>query len=461
MSVSTKTSVLAISYSEIISALSFAIDLTEGAVQGHALRTCLLGMRLAEHVGVPRRKMQALYYALLLKDIGCSSNAARLCQIIGGDERAFKHMVKRDDWRTPYRSRRKMMGALWTQVMPEASALRRGARIVRIGLFRKKNNNDLYALRCDRGALIAQKLGLSEETATAIHALDEHWDGTGYPLQRMGKGIPALARILAVAQHLDAFASEDGREVAMAVLLQRSGTWFDPAVVAAVVQMHAANTLWTGCCASDPHDVLRRAVLASEPTIGSGVGEDEIDAICEAFADVVDAKSPFTYRHSIGVANVSVMIARRLGLPPERVQLVRRAALLHDLGKLSVPNTILDKPGRLTENEHKIVAEHARLTRRILARIESFAELARIAGAHHERLDGSGYPDHLHSEELTIEARIIAVADTYSAMTEERPYRKAMTEEQAMDQLNGMIPQKLDARCVVALAEELRPMRAA
>ncbi len=443
---------VAISYSEIISALSFAIDLTEGAVPGHALRTCLLGMRLAQQSGVPKRKLHALYYALLLKDIGCSSNAARLCQITGGDERAFKHSIKRDDWAHPHRSRGSMLRSLWRQVLPQASAMRRAARIVRIGLSRNKNNQEMIALRCDRGAEIAQKLGLSEETSEAIYGLDEHWDGSGFPSQRMGKGIPSLARILAVAQHLDAFASEDGSKMAIEVLEQRSGTWFDPALVASAVELDKAGTLWTGCLSSDSADSLLRAVLACEPTAGTGVGEEEIDAICEAFADVVDAKSPFTYRHSIGVAEVSVAIAVRLGLREDRVLLVRRAALLHDLGKLSVPNTILDKPGPLTESELRTVTEHARLTRRILARIDSFAELARIAGAHHERLDGTGYPDRLHAEELNIEARIIAVADTYSAMTEERPYRLALTHNEALTQLARHVPHRLDSRCVAALS---------
>lgn len=444
---------IAISYSEIVSALSFAIDLTEGAVPGHSLRTCVLGMRLGEHVGVPRRRLHSLYYALLLKDIGCSSNAARLCQIVGGDERTFKHAVKRDDWAHPHRSRRHMLRSLWGQVLPHSSALRRSFRIMRLGLSRKKTNQEIFALRCERGAHIAHKLGLSEETAAAIHALDEHWDGTGYPAQRMGKGIPQLARILAVAQHLDAFASEEGAAKAMAVLEQRSGTWFDPTLVHAAAELHRAGTLWTGCRARNSHDALLAAVVACEPAIGTGVGEQEIDAICEAFADVVDAKSPFTYRHSIGVAETSVTIARRLGLRADRVQLVRRAALLHDLGKLSVPNTILDKAGRLSAAEGRIVAEHARLTRRILNRIRSFAELAYIAGAHHERLDGSGYPDRLVAEELSLEARIVAVADVYSAMTEQRPYRKAFTHSEAIAQLATLAPHSLDSRCIQALAQ--------
>jgi putative nucleotidyltransferase with HDIG domain len=175
---------------------------------------------------------------------------------------------------------------------------------------------------------------------------------------------------------------------------------------------------------------------------------DEIDMICEAFADVVDAKSPFTYRHSVGVAEVAREIAVTLGLPRARRELVWRAALLHDLGKLAVPNTILDKPGSLTEEEFAIVKQHPRLSREILARIKPFQEMAEIAGAHHERLNGTGYPDNLQQEQLSLEAKLVAVADFYRALVEDRPYRKGMSHRDAMVVLEQA---SLDANCVSAL----------
>jgi putative nucleotidyltransferase with HDIG domain len=179
-----------------------------------------------------------------------------------------------------------------------------------------------------------------------------------------------------------------------------------------------------------------------------GVQCDEIDMICEAFADVVDAKSPFTYRHSVGVAEVAREIAVTLGLPRARRELIWRAALLHDLGKLAVPNTILDKPGKLTDEEFAIVKQHPRLSKEILARIKSFQEMAEIAGAHHERLNGTGYPDQLHAEDLSLEAKLVAVADFYRALVEDRPYRAGMSHPEAMSILEKAA---LDERCVSAL----------
>jgi putative nucleotidyltransferase with HDIG domain len=442
---------IAISFSAIISALSFAIDLTEGAVPGHALRTCILGMRLAAAASLPEDQVPALYHALLLKDIGCSSNASRMYEIVGGDDRVVKNGVKLQDWTQPHRPTLDTLKMLWTHVLPGASVLRRVVRIGHIALKQHENNAEMITLRCERGASIAHKLGLSDETAGAIHALDEHWDGSGYPARLKGEAIPKLARILAVAQHLDVFASERGRSEAIKVLEQRSGRWFDPELVRLTLELHRKNRLWTDCGCADSTATVRKVALDLEPEQRDGVASDEVDRICEAFADVVDAKSPFTFRHSMGVANIATGLAKALHLAPERVQLVRRAALLHDLGKLAVPNTILDKHSPLTTDEWETVVQHPRLTREILTRIDSFAELAEIAGAHHEKLDGSGYPDGLKGSQLSLEARIVAVADVYQALTEGRPYRKGLSHSAAMKVLCRLAGQKLDPHCIAAL----------
>ena len=177
----------------------------------------------------------------------------------------------------------------------------------------------------------------------------------------------------------------------------------------------------------------------------------DIDLICEAFSDVVDAKSSFTYRHSLGVTDAAGKIAEELGLTEQRRSIVHRAALLHDIGKLRVPNSILDKPGKLDAAEWHVVQEHPRLTREILSRVGPFEELAVIAGAHHEKLDGSGYPNRLTASDLSIESRIIAVADVYGALTEDRPYRPGMEVERALAIIAQDVPHKLDVECYEAL----------
>ena len=447
-----------ISLSEVISALSFALDLTEGAVPGHALRSCLLGMRIAEVLGLPTESLMQLYYALLLKDVGCSSNAARMCTIVGGDDRAVKAGVKLEDWTKPHKPRLSTLRLLWNTVLPGASVAQRAARIAKIGLTQHKNNEEMITLRCDRGANIVTKLGIGPLASEAVRSLDEHWDGSGYPLRLTGESIPLLARICAVAQHLDVFATERGTQAAIDVLQQRGGAWFDPQLVRVASSLHRNGALWEYCTTPSHIASLndtRQAVLDLDPgdtssTYGT-LPASRIDQICEAFADVVDAKSPFTFRHSLGVADAARAIAQGMHLAPHRIQLIRRAALLHDIGKLRVPNSILDKETRLTPQERAVVEEHPALTRRILQRVGAFQELAVVAGQHHERLDGTGYPDRLSAKDICLESRIVAVADVYSALAEDRPYRKGLRLVEISSIMESMVPNHLDPDCTVAM----------
>lgn len=436
-------SATSVSLSEIISALSFALDLTEGAVQGHALRSCLLGMRLAQEIGLPEEQRGPLYYALLLKDVGCSSNAARMFTIVGGDDRAVKAGAKLEDWTKPHRASMRTLRMLWHNVLPTSNALLRAIRLGRMGMTQHKNNEEMISLRCERGARIMRKLEMGELAAQAVYHLDEHWNGGGYPKRLKTDAIPLLSRICSVAQNLEVFASEDGRDAAIDVLRQRSGTWFDPNLVSAALSLHARGELWE-CCDSFEKRKAHQAVLDLEPCPGGALGPERIDVICEAFAEVVDAKSPFTYRHSVGVTGIAEKLAITLGMTELQQQTVRRAALLHDLGKLRVPNSILDKRGRLNDEEWKVILEHPMLTGHILGHVAAFRELAIITQQHHEKLDGSGYPRGLRAKDLSIESRLVTIADIYGAMAEERPYRKGIEPREILRMLGPQVPGKLD-----------------
>ena len=440
---------------EILSALSFALDLTEGAVPGHALRSCVLGMRIAAEAHLPAPHMASLYYALLLKDVGCSSNAGRMCAIVGGDDRAVKAAAKLVDWTKPQKPDKAMLKSLWKNVLPDAGPLERALRIAKMGITQHDNNKELITLRCDRGASIVRKLGLSDMTAEAVRCLDEHWDGNGYPSGAKGDAIPLLARICAIAQHLDVFATERGTTNALDSLQERSGTWFDPELVRIVAALGQRNALWGYALADEPIEDTRRAVFDLDAGANHHLPAARLDLICEAFADVVDAKSHFTYRHSQGVASAAHLIAVQLDLPPARVQLVRRAALLHDIGKLGVSNTILDKPGGLTAEERARIETHPGKSREILQRVNAFHDLAVIAGEHHERLDGTGYPNRLIAHKMCLESRILAVADFFGALSEERPYRAALGLEKIMSIMTPHAPAKIDPECYAALLAAL------
>ena len=439
-----------VSLSELISAMTFALDMTEGAVPGHGLRSCLLGMRIAEAMGLPQERRASLYYALQLKDVGCSSNATRMTQIFGGDDRAVKASTKLEDWRKSGVSLRGL-ATLWRNILPGESFRSRVARFIHIGQNAKSNRKEMIDLRCERGAQIVQKLDMNEEVSEAVRRLDEHWDGGGYPDGLKGEEIPLLARISSIAQNLDVFAIEDSIEVAMKVLRKRCGVWFDPEMVPIVERLHAEGKLWDQCRSAGEVEETRRAVLSLDSGEQSKLTPERVDQICEAFASVVDAKSPFTYQHSLGVAMVATRIAEEMKLPPERIQLVRRAALLHDIGKLSVPNIILDKPGKLTPEEWAIVVEHPKMTRSILERVSAFRELAVFAAEHHEKMDGTGYPLGLTGADLSMESRILVVADVFAAMAEDRPYRRGMETERIHTLMQADVPHKFDPQCFAAL----------
>jgi putative nucleotidyltransferase with HDIG domain len=440
-----------VSLSGVLSAMTFALDLTEGALPGHALRSCLLGMRIGEAIGLRSTDLASLYYALQLKDAGCSSNAARMTQIVGGDDRALKAVAKLADWTRPYAPDTRTVVNLWKNVLPQASLPHRVFRLVQIAATQSRNNRLMIELRCERGADIVRKLKLGEDAAETVLRLDEHWDGGGYPGHQCGEEIPLLARIASVAQNLDVFGTEDGETAALEVLRRRSGTWFDPELVRVAERLHSEGCLWTHCRRSDNPEDTRRAVLHLDPGTSAALTAERIDDICAAFASVVDAKSPFTYTHSLGVTEVAVAMAHEMQLMPGRVQLVQRAALLHDLGKLGVPNTILDKHGPMDAAEWSVVRQHPAHSRAILVRVAAFEEIAALAGEHHERLNGSGYPLQLTGEQMSVESRLIAMADAFAAMTEERPYRPARDPRAILQIIARSVPQEMDARCFAAL----------
>jgi putative nucleotidyltransferase with HDIG domain len=298
--------------------------------------------------------------------------------------------------------------------------------------------------RCDRGAEIAYRLGLEPQTAEAIRALDEHWDGGGQPRGLRGEEIPLLARILCLAQTAEIFHAHGGVDSALAVARRRSGQWFDPALVEALRSIRDDADFWAS--------VTRGDASGWEPPGRLLVADDErLDGIAQAFAGIVDAKSPWTYRHSDRACVIVMSLATELGCDLETVGELRRAALLHDVGKLAISNRILDKPGKLTETEFAKVREHPVVTARILERVPGFQPLAAVAAAHHERLDGGGYPRHLRAAELTPAMRMLAIADVYEALTSQRPYRPAMSSAEALAVIRADVPERLDGETFAAL----------
>src|SRR5579863_7994920 len=431
--------------SELISALSYALDLTEGRSMGHSVRTCVMGMRLAQHIGMAPEEQADLYYALLLKDAGCSSNSSRLFHILNADEIRAKRDVKTTDWtKVGFES----LNFALSHVATESSLPERMWKLLQVAATQQADSRDLVKIRCERGSYIAKKLGFSDAVAEGIHSLDEHWSGGGYPNHLMGAEIPVFSRIANLCQTLEVFYEARGEEESLNAVQERSGRWFDPELVAAAMSLSKQGTLWIGL---DSKDLLEN-VLVMEPEERRLVADDAtIDSICLAFADIIDAKSPFTYQHSNGVADAAMDIAIHFGMSELEKKQLRRAALMHDIGKLSVPNNILEKPGKLTDSEWQVVRDHPYYTFQILKRVPAFKSFSNDAAAHHERLDGSGYWRNLSGNSISTVARILSVADVFDALRAKRPYRDALPLEQVFSIMRKESPKALDLPCLEAL----------
>jgi putative nucleotidyltransferase with HDIG domain len=437
-----------IKLSEMVSALSYALDISEGHPTGHCVRCCWIGMHVGIELGMSQDDLSDLYYTLLLKDVGCSSNAARICQLYLADDMALKQEYKRLNDSLP-----QILGFVLSRTGLKAKLAERFRALANIVMNGGTIVDELFQTRCQTGAAIVRQMRFPEAVAKGVHDLDEHFDGGGRPAGLKGDQISVHARIALLSQIADVFAAEQSGAAALAEIRARAGTWFDSALTAAFERMAAKTpNLWTMLDSPE----LTLAVIELAPRdIELAAEDDYLDDIAAAFAKVVDAKSPYTSGHSDRVALFADMIAEQMGLSDERRRRLKRAALLHDIGKLGVSNQILDKPGKLDEAEWAAIRHHPTLGEIILSRIGVFKELSRIAGAHHERLDGRGYPRGLKAPDIEFDTRIVTAADVFDALTAERPYRPAMAVSDALAVMENDVGAAFDPAVFDALKRAL------
>jgi putative nucleotidyltransferase with HDIG domain len=431
--------------SGVLAGLSYALDLTEGQRPGHSVRSCVIGMRLADVLGLNEADRSSLFYALLMKDLGCSSNAARFAALFGASDHDLKSDLQHINWSRALESFRFVV----RNAAPGQPLLSRVWRLLAVLSRGPEGAREVVRTRCERGADIARLLRLDDATAQAIRALDEHWDGRGQPYELRQDQIPLLARILGLSQTVEIFYSTYGVVTAYDMALARRGTWFDPNLVDALMALRGDTAFWRRLAEPGHADTLLRSM---EPADRVAVAaEADIDRVAEAFAKVIDAKSPWTYQHSSGVAETAVAMGRLLEYGANDLRELRRAALLHDLGKLGVSNLILDKPGKLTNEEFAVMRRHPEHTSQILSRVPCFQPFAERAAAHHERLDGKGYHRGIPGRELSRDARILCVADIFDALRSSRPYRAGLPTERILEIMGKDVGTALDAQCVEAL----------
>jgi HD-GYP domain-containing protein (c-di-GMP phosphodiesterase class II) len=396
---------------EVVAALSLATDLGLGQPMEHGLRSCLIATRLAERLDLAEDDRHSIYWVTLLAMVGCTGDSSEMTELFGDDIEFRRGMYDVGP------SQLAMPRYLFSRAGSDGGPVRRvraGATLMATGMRAVMEG---FAADCQITAGFAERLGLGEGVSEPVEQKFARWDGKGIPRGLAGAEIPLAARMLALAWRTEAGHRVQGVDGVIGLLQRHAGATLDPDLVASAVPVlpEVLDSLDEECW---------DAVVAVEPARARLTGE-VYDAALEALGDFADLKSPWFTGHSRAVAELAEAAAWRLGLPEEEVTALRRAALVHSLGRTGVANTIWDKPGSLSVSERERLQLYPYLTDRIL-RHGSLAGLAEIASQSQERLDGSGYARGLAGAAIPVAARLLAAADVYQALTEARPHRPAM-----------------------------------
>jgi HD-GYP domain-containing protein (c-di-GMP phosphodiesterase class II) len=412
---------------ELLAALSLATDLANSSPPERSLRNALLAVRLGERLGLEGQDLSDIYYASMLRYISCTAFAQQEAALNAGDDISFRAVFAGVDTADP------------EDFMARAQAgmgvgLSSSERTELVGRFFAQAPTviaDLLATACEAGSRLAERLAMSAGVRLALTQAFERWDGQGAPAGLRGEQISLAARVTEFVHVVLSLHHQRGRAAAIEAARHRSGSAFDPQLCSAFLA--AAPDLLAEVEAASVWD----AALAAEPQPRPWLPASRQDDLARAFADFTDLKCTFTLGHSSAVAELARDGARTLGLPEPEVITVYRAGLLHDIGRVSVPNGIWEKPGPLSAAEWERVRLHPYYSDRIISRCGPMRALAALAGMHHERLNGSGYHRALPATMIPTGGRLLAAADEYQALTVERPYREARPPAAAAAQLRA------------------------
>lgn len=413
----------AISETMLVAAFSQGLDLAEGKPIGHAQRVCYIALALADCLDLSRETRLAVYYASLLHDAGVVPASAELCRLAGIDEQSLFAQ-------SPLRS-------------PDEQA----AELPRVDISAVL---EVTRRHCEEGAKVAKSLDLSEETVDAVLCHHERWDGSGYPRGISGQEIPMAGRLLAVADLAESLSASEkspllARRGIVPALACFTGRALDPDLVARVGALARADSFWLG---------LYEEGGPPEGTVSLRAPRNErksptaLRRYAQVFAALADGKGRYTHGHSPRTALWAKRLAAAAGLSREHVERVEIAALLHHIGLLGVPARIMAKPDILTLVEMEVMRRHPSYSHIILGSLPGLEDVAAWVHAHHERPDGRGYPEMLEGDAIPLEARIISLADTFVALTSDRPYRRALSGQDAQQVLLGAAGKQLDEELV-------------
>ncbi len=305
------------------------------------------------------------------------------------------------------------------------------------------------------GSSIVQQLPLDDCISRFIKYHHESWNGSG-PNGIAGSDIPEEAQLIHIADMFELTYNNEQpywiqKDNIVNWIKSKRGRLFSNQISDAFLEACGPEKFWLDMenINTNP-DILTRKI----PPIKAPVSLDIIRNISVVFAAIIDKKSAFTHEHSIGLSNYASLFSSYYGFDEEHTIKMKIAALLHDIGKLAIPNHILDKPGKLSMEEFSIIKSHTYYTKLLLSSISGMEDISDWAANHHETLRGTGYPEALGADRLSHKSRIIAVCDIYQALTENRPYRDGMSKEKALGIIDSMVQiGNIDAGVVKALKE--------
>ncbi|MBV6507397.1 MAG: hypothetical protein JJLCMIEE_00442 [Acidimicrobiales bacterium] len=407
---------------EVVGSIAMATDLGLGMPLEHVLRACVIATRFAEALELPDEDVDATYWSTLFFGAGCIGTSFELSAMFGDDisfRRDAFELGESKVERLRYvvgraGSNKTGFGKWWAKASLAFGGL--------------SSFMQTFLAHCAVSAHMAERVGLGERVVACLLQSFEQPNGKGIPLGLKGDEVLLPIQIANLANLVEITDREQGWEASLSVARENVG-YLDAELVerwcgmaSRVLDGVDAESSWDGVVGhrSPGRDVLTQA---------------ELDKALELLADFADLKAPSFTGHSRAVASLAVAAGRQIGLPDADLDTLRRSALLHDIGRLGVPNTIWDKPGPLTAAEAERVRLHAYYTDRVLHRSGKLTLLASVASADHERVDGSGYPKGVTAAASPLLARILAAADCYHAMLEDRPHRAALGRATAAGEL--------------------------
>lgn len=409
---------------EAAGVMSLATDLAMGQPLEHGLRTAIMALRLADAVGLSEDERITVFYTGVLHFAGCTAESEIDAQFFGDEMSARPQMLA-----AMMGSRRELIAMAMRVAHAESTPMTRAAQMARSAFGGVTEFRKWAASHCDVARVLGARMGFSEEIQTAMRHLYERWDGKGMPGHLRGSQIPLPVRLMQVAQDADMVWRHGGARFASRVLSERAGSGLDPEAVA--VALALGDELYAGLEAPSIWDLALRAEPGPQPVVTGA----RLDACLSAVADFADLKSMWTVGHSRGVAYLAARAGHVAGLPGADIMRLRQAALVHDIGRVVVPVHVWASPEPLTRDQREQVRLHAYHSERVLEVSDGLRPLARLAGAHGERYDGSGYHRGSKAGDLPPAAWLLVAADCYQAMREPRAFRSALSAAAAADAL--------------------------